>query len=419
MFAHVCCCYGNRTERHVKASVPSAVHQWSAVICEASERARIVDVVREIVHEVLRTEATGVDEHADRTLLYSHLTDYCADVDVDAEDAQRTLSSVGAFALRRLPLFLFGGLARVGWTVAHVGDGDDCEEVCMLIDSRLFDAIDGDWGGDFDYLKGLVGFGVYALERRHKGTRLAARVLSQLECIAKPRGAGLAWETTPALLSLPEREISPNGLWNLGIPHGTPGVVALLARYLRAGVEVDRARRLLSGGVDYLAGVHREAHYPRFEADKLAVSGDGRLAWCYGDMSVALALYAAAEALESAELCSYAHGLALASIQRPEKEARVRDACVCHGAAGVAHMFQRWYCATRDARFAAACVAWINRLLAMRNSHAIAGFPMSVGPGLWQPDATLLYGAAGVALALHAAVSNVEPTWDRLLLMDI
>jgi hypothetical protein len=33
-------------------------------------------------------------------------------------------------------------------------------------------------------------------------------------------------------------------------------------------------------------------------------------------------------------------------------------------------------------------------------------------------DATLLTGAAGVALVLAAAVSDEEPAWDRFLLVD-
>lgn len=34
-------------------------------------------------------------------------------------------------------------------------------------------------------------------------------------------------------------------------------------------------------------------------------------------------------------------------------------------------------------------------------------------------DATLLTGCAGVALVLHAAVSEIVPAWDRLLLVDL
>jgi hypothetical protein len=36
----------------------------------------------------------------------------------------------------------------------------------------------------------------------------------------------------------------------------------------------------------------------------------------------------------------------------------------------------------------------------------------------WTTDAGLLGGATGIALALLAAATNVEPEWDRVLLLS-
>jgi hypothetical protein len=62
----------------------------------------------------------------------------------------------------------------------------------------------------------------------------------------------------------------------------------------------------------------------------------------------------------------------------------------------------------------------------MRRTEAIAGFPRGLAPGMphdrtmiWDPGADLLTGASGVALALHAAISPIEPAWDQLLLADL
>ena len=58
----------------------------------------------------------------------------------------------------------------------------------------------------------------------------------------------------------------------------------------------------------------------------------------------------------------------------------------------------------------------------MRRPDDVAGFPARIvddNQGRWQPDASLLTGAPGVALALHAACTDVEPLWDRLLLCDL
>jgi hypothetical protein len=58
----------------------------------------------------------------------------------------------------------------------------------------------------------------------------------------------------------------------------------------------------------------------------------------------------------------------------------------------------------------------------MRRPDGVAGFPRALyedGGVRWEPAADLLNGATGVALALHAAISPIEPAWDQLLLADL
>ena len=65
---------------------------------------------------------------------------------------------------------------------------------------------------------------------------------------------------------------------------------------------------------------------------------------------------------------------------------------------------------------------WFGHVLAIRRPDGLAGFPRAVyndGNPTWEPSADLLNGATGVALALHAAISPIEPAWDQLLLADL
>jgi hypothetical protein len=60
-----------------------------------------------------------------------------------------------------------------------------------------------------------------------------------------------------------------------------------------------------------------------------------------------------------------------------------------------------------------------------RPNEAIAGFPArGVDPNRpdqirWVAEPGILTGAAGVALALLAATTNLEPQWDRMMLVSI
>ena len=100
---------------------------------------------------------------------------------------------------------------------------------------------------------------------------------------------------------------------------------------------------------------------------------------------------------------------------------------VCHGAAGLAHLWNRFYQASGDPRFLDAARGWFERTLAMRRpGEGIAGFTARRlrAPGVdgamdEQAAPELLDGALGGALALLAGLGGDEPGWDRLLLCDL
>ena len=101
-----------------------------------------------------------------------------------------------------------------------------------------------------------------------------------------------------------------------------------------------------------------------------------------------------------------------------------KDAGLCHGAAGLAHLFNRMHQATGDLQLADAARDWFRRTLAMRHpGRGIGGFeswrPDKARSGTWTPDPDFLTGSVGIALALLAATAQVEPTWDAVLLASI
>jgi hypothetical protein len=101
----------------------------------------------------------------------------------------------------------------------------------------------------------------------------------------------------------------------------------------------------------------------------------------------------------------------------------VRDAGLCHGAAGLGHLFNRLYQATGHPELLVVARSWLERALAMRSlDRGVGGFvawgPDAQGELDWRNDPSLLNGAAGVALALLAATTPIEPAWDRFLLLS-
>lgn len=360
---------------------------------------------------------------------------YLALAENDETQADRAAAlldgAVETLATTPLPPTLYTGFPGVAWVAEHFQGrlfepGDD--DPNLDVDEALLGALDrSPWPGDYDLITGLAGLGVYALERlpRPSAVALLEKIVERLAELSERRPEGITWFTPPERLPQWQREIHPNGYYNLGVAHGVPAIVTLLAGAAAAGVK--RSRPLLDDTVRWLLAQRLEpgagscfgtSFYPGEPA------GFSRLAWCYGDPGIAASLLAAARAVGEPAWEEEARAIALSAAERSVETAMVRDAGLCHGAAGLGHLFNRMYRTTGEERLAEAARFWIGHALAIRQpGEGIAGFRVWTaeqdGGSPWRTEPGFLEGAAGIGLALLAAVSTVEPAWDRVLLVSL
>ena len=390
---------------------------WQALVTDARTRAAIVTTIQRLVSEL----ESLIAEHAQRgdalcdawlddALLRSQLA---SDGVVEDTVGRATTSLVRAIETDALvhgrAISLFGGQARIAWTVAHLTSGPDAEAVCDSIEAALVRSLQ-QTPAHFDLISGIAGVGVMAVERGAAGATLAAHVVGHLERLARPVRGGLAWWTPVEWVPEHQRPDAPNGYWNLGIAHGTPGVIAVLAMLIRAELEVVRATRLLDAAVDYLLAAEPPSpnRFPNWHPTPPNLTH--QVAWCYGDLGVSIALMAAARARHHEGWYHDALALAREMATRAVEDSGVVDPWLCHGAAGAAHLFNRLYHATGDQALRSAAERWLVHTLAMCD-----GSVPQRGRVHEEPRPDLLRGPSGIALALHAAISNVEPAWDRVL----
>jgi len=327
---------------------------------------------------------------------------------------------------------LYGGFVGVAWAVAHLernSSGSNGGESTEAVDEALKGYLNRrGWQGDYDLVSGLAGFGVYALERLPAPAAVACLegVIDRLGETAERVPGGVTWHTAPQLLPPQQRELCPRGYYNFGLAHGVPGVIAVLGAACAAGVRRRKARRLLDGAVTWLLRQRRKdrrgSRFPAWVTPG-GKSESCRSAWCYGDPGLAAALFCAARSAGEPAWEREALEIARGAATRPPDEAGVVDAGLCHGAAGLGHVFNRMYQATGDATLHRAARFWFERTLALRRpGRGVGGFSAlgarEDGTRYWEDDPGLLTGAAGIALALLAATTTVEPEWDRMLLVS-
>ena len=324
-------------------------------------------------------------------------------------------------------LGLFGGWAGLGWIASHLDSDDDF--VGTHAERLLIQALHM-WprARGYDLISGLVGAGVFFYERlpRESAVRGLTMVLANLEATSVETDEGTAWFTEPEFLPAWQREYAPNGYFNLGVAHGVPGVCWLLGKLCLARVERDRAELLLGRSLRWLRSQQPNPdrpELPSWTGPGVERAPNRRMAWCYGPLGAAAVALEAAKVIGDEEGSDWALTLALSCAEVPPAEARVQDAGLCHGAAGNVQMFHRLYRNFEEAAFHTAALRWFEATLTHRRpGEGVGGYRMwgevETNRQGWLHDASFLSGSGGVGLALLSAVTDVDPNWDRLLLLS-
>lgn len=303
-------------------------------------------------------------------------------------DVDRLLDgAVACEAILSTDFTLFSGLAGLGFTLAHLGHGDPDDEIA----GALLDIVTARpaWL-EFEWLRGITGYGVFALERMPSAAAraLLAAIVVALDALAEPAadGPGRCWRTRPEHLVAAARRAHPAGCVGFDPPHGAAGPLAILSAAIHHDVERARAIALVADVEPWLL---RRRTFP-------TIDGIDRSAWCAGPLGIAGVLHAAAIVRGDGDAA------ARASLLAREAVPMETSAMLCHGTAGIAHLYNRLFQTSRDPSFRDAARSWFAATLERRPPDS---------PGL-------LFGAAGVALALHGAITTTEPAWDRALLLS-
>jgi lantibiotic biosynthesis protein len=416
----------------------SAGTRWRPILSgtTAQHALQAVDAISESIPSVAPPggpDPSLANGQAGLALLYAWLARTRRMPQADALARQYLDQAVEAVSTRAMDASLYGGFPGVAWAAELVDQvlDPDPEDRNEAVDDALLGLLSRAnlWPAPHDLVVAVSGLGVYALQRypRPAAIECLHQTVERLRERARHDEHGLYWWTPPEGLLHPDSlKQYPSGRADLGLAHGAAGAIALLGSICGAGVEQEGARPLLEGAVGWLLAqsLATEAGptFPVWLAPGFRPS-PARCAWCYGDPGVAAALLLAARGVDAPAWEQAAVALACRAAQRPPERTGVVDAGFCHGAAGLAHLYNRVYQATGEPKLGRAAVYWLGRTLEFYRLARDEG-------GSWVQASTdraeegpwtgtgLLEGAAGVALVLLAAATPVEPLWDRMFLVS-
>jgi len=343
------------------------------------------------------------------------------------------LRSIAALSEQEMPLSHCNGVSGIAWCIQHLiqagfAEGDGIQDIFEEADDILGQFMEADLrDNNYDFLHQGLGTTLYFLERlpHPAAEKYLQGVVAQLEKAAVAQETGLSWKDH---FSRTSQQLWEQDCFNLGLAHGMPAIITILGMIHEKGIATDQTLPLIERSVDWLLAVrnppegeHTSLYPSMVGMRREAINGmQSRLGWCYGDLSVAMTLWNTGRRLRKDAWLQAARHIFEYTVQhRNNKNGSVHDACMCHGSAGIAHMYRRASWGTDDALLLQGAAHWTQQTLAMNTwKDGLAGFKFYSHPE-YVNSYNLLEGITGVGLALIASVdAHTEPAWDRCLLMS-
>lgn len=274
---------------------------------------------------------------------------------------------------------------------------------------------------DYDIIDGLSGILAYLLfEKSGEGPVLTDLVLeSMIEMVVGPASRPILESASKNLCS---GFMCANGSINCGFAHGVPGVLASLSLAAISGKRHANLLRSIRRLADFLievatldAGLYSWPY--GIGSDLQAVRGNIPNAWCYGLPGVIRAISLAARASDCIGYAVFADEVLSGFTARIESiTAKFSSAALCHGLAGILLILTRFFNETSKEEVRESGIFICQKLLERFERDYVFGYrELGETGGEMIDDPRLLSGSGGVALALLAASSTVEPKWDRML----
>jgi lantibiotic biosynthesis protein len=310
---------------------------------------------------------------------------------------------------------LFGGIAGAAWILEHlIASGQSgFDDPLGAVDTLLLEFA-GQRNNDagYDLIGGIVGTGAYFLERPCSSLRDDAlfTLLERLEHTAEINPQGITWHTRRQVLRSFAGSQDTHGRYDLGVAHGVAGVLRFLGILVALGIGKTSARTLLNGCVHWLMCQEQaegaQSRFPNW-VNSLDEIQHSRIAWCYGDLGIGIVLWQTARLLGNPDWLQYSEKIIDRCIARGPDG--IVDAGLCHGAVGVAHMFNRIYQQSGQSKYKHAAKDYYSLAIQLTNDKK--NLPKSTGQ-------RFIDGDIGIALGLLAACHPIEPNWDRRMLLS-
>ena len=365
--------------------------------------------------------------------------------------AYNSLKQAENLQFYEMGLGIFSGLSGLGYMAFCLSkNGTRYQKMSPAIDSSLLSLLDNNarnYSVSFDYtdvsvwdvISGFSGEARYLIAKKEfPGVRpVLENVLRALIATTRDVKGLPRWFTPPELAPGEHmRATYPSGNLNCGLAHGIPGPLSALSLAKTHGIEVEGQEVAIRKIADWLLAHRTDDKYGMNWPSAVSIKNIGtkdsprylqtteglipsHTGWCYGLSGVAVSLWNAGTALNDKNYREKAIEIMRSVFARPMVERMMVNPGLCHGFAGQMQISMRFAHNTGLPAFREnACQILQFLLKKYYNPDTLLEFQSrDAGPNpIDNPG--MLDGAPGVILALLAASTNVEPTWDHIFMLS-
>lgn len=334
-------------------------------------------------------------------------------------------SLLDVFSINNLNYTFCTGKSGLNWLFRYLNkenvlDIEDAESFCVddnLIKLRSLEAI---INNDFDFLHGGIG-GAYYL--------IYEQINSDIDYLNKVFQA-IYSDVCSAENIYPhfdfEAKHKVHNLVNLGLAHGLPSLIKFLFQLHKTNPEIEKVRDVIFSLTEKLTSYQNsdksQSYFPNLHNLNLKTDDEySRLGWCYGDLTIAYVIYNSGVLLTQQNFINFSLEILKSSLRRKVyNETSVRDAGICHGSAGIAHIYNKMWHLTNETEFRDAANFWINYTLNfyVHKSKLVRNFQKYNSiTSQFEYEISLLEGEIGVALVLLSYLTS-DFSWDYCLMLN-
>jgi len=262
-----------------------------------------------------------------------------------------------------------------------------------------------------DFMHGALGPGLYFLKKESQNN-IVVDLVNYLYNTAETDNNISKWKS-PIDYKSNEKD------YNISLSHGVSSIAIFLSRLLKKEKENIKVHNLLEGTINYILSQEIDYYtfgsYFPYQSKKDSIGS--RLAWCYGDLTIATTLWNTGKMMNNELWKKKGLDVLIRSTERRlPHQTNVEDAGICHGCAGIAMIYRRMLLETGIEEFRSSVDYWIGQTIRFAfHKDGLAGYKTK---GLQIDDYTLLTGISGIGLVFISYLMNDKQEWDEIFLLS-